>query len=134
MRRLALATLLSLAILPGYALAQPAPNAPPPDAPGMMGGPGMMQGPDGQGWRHDGRRPEDPAAFLMTFYAANTTHDGHLTLAQAKAGGLTPVADHFSDIDVKKKGYVTPYDIEAWRLDDMAKHLEERADALRALD
>ncbi|GLR66282.1 hypothetical protein GCM10010909_09620 [Acidocella aquatica] len=124
MRRIALAALLSLTVLPGLAIAQAAPNPPPP-GPGMMGGPG---------WRHDGRQPEDPAAFLMKFYAANTTHDGHLTLAQAKAADLGPIAGHFTEIDTKHLGYITPYDIEAWRLDNIATHLEQRASQLRAED
>ncbi len=123
MRRIALAALLGLTVLPGLAAAQPAPNPPP--GPGMMGGPGG---------RHDGHRPEDTAAFLMKFYAANTTHDGHLTLAQAKTADLGPIADHFTEIDTRHLGYITPYDIEAWRLDDMARHLEQRADQLRAED
>lgn len=148
MRRILLAS--CIALLPGLALAQSASPPPPggadsammgapdggPDAgpgpgpDGAPGGGGMMGGWGGKGGHHR----MDPGAFLMSFYAANTTHDGHLTLAQAKAGGLTPVADNFTAIDVKKRGYVTFYDIEAWRLDDMAKHLETRADALRAKD
>ena len=40
------------------------------------------------------------------FEAANTTHDGRLTLEQAQAG-LPNVARHFSAIDKDKKGYVT---------------------------
>ena len=124
MRRFVLLTAASLAVLPLLAMAQTTPNPPPGPGPGtdgsgMMGGPGvdgpgMMGGP---GWQHDGRHPEDPVAFLMKFYAANTTHDGHLTLAQAKAAGLKPVADNFTEIDIKKQGFVTPYDIEAWRLE-----------------
>ncbi|WP_199444662.1 hypothetical protein [Acidocella aminolytica] len=70
----------------------------------------------------------------MAFYAANTSHDGHLTLAQAKAANFKPVVEHFSEIDANKKGYVTFYDIQAWRLDEFAKHLEKRADELRAKD
>ena len=123
MRRPAFAALLGLAVLPGFAAAQPVLNPPP--GPGMMGGPG---------WRHEGHRPADPAAFLMKFYAANTTHDGHLTLAQAKAAGMGPIAEHFTEIDTKHHGYITPYDIEAWRLDAMARRLELRADQLRAQD
>jgi hypothetical protein len=135
MRRILLAS--CIAFLPGLALAQTAttPQTPPPPVgdemgpgPDMMGPPGMM---GGWGKGHHGFGPED---VLVKFYAANTTHDGHLTLAQAKAAGLDPVADHFSDIDVKKRGYVTFYDIEAWRLDDIAKHMEQRADELRAQD
>jgi hypothetical protein len=138
MRRFALVTLLSLAALPGLALAQSTPNAPPP-GPDMMGGPGMMDGgpgdgggPQAGGWHHHG--PEDLVDLLNKFYAANTSHDGHLTLAQAKTAGLQPVVDHFADIDTKHLGYVTFYDIEAWHLDDMAKHLEDLANHLRAQD
>ena len=135
MRRILLAS--CIALLPGLALAQSAAPAAPQSAqatPPDFGGPdGMIGGwgPGGGKWHHRGLGPDE---MLMKFYAANTTHDGHLTLAQAKAGGLTPIADHFSEIDVKKRGYVTFYDIEAWRLDDVAKHMEQRADELRAQD
>src|SRR5690349_7938425 len=40
------------------------------------------------------------------FEAANTTHDGHLTLEQARAG-LPHVARHFNKIDKGGKGYDT---------------------------
>lgn len=142
MRRILLAS--CIALLPGLALAQTAANPPPPgnDGSAMMGpdgGPGMMGGPDGmggwgKGWGKGGHHGMDPAAFLMGFYAANTTHDGHLTLAQAKAANYQPVADHFAEIDVNKRGYVTFYDIEAWHLDQIAQHLEARANQLRAKD
>jgi hypothetical protein len=145
MRRFWLASCVLIPLLPGLAMAQSDNTAPPPgagdDGSGMMG-PGPMGGPDGGpgmmgGWGKGGkygRHGMDPGAFLMAFYAANTTHDGHLTLAQAKAAGMQPVVDHFSDIDVKKRGYVTFYDIAAWRMDDMAQHLEQRANQLRAQD
>jgi hypothetical protein len=141
MRRLLLAS--CIALLPALALAQSDNAAPPPPAPGMGPDAGPMDGPmgdpgmGGPGWdghdkgHHHGMGPED---FLIKFYAANTSHDGHLTLAQAKAAGFTPIADHFTDIDVAKHGYITFYDIEAWRLDDMAKHLQDRATQLRAED
>ena len=135
MRRFWLASCVLVPLLPGLALAQSDDSAPPPAAgdagpmAGPMGGP-MDGGWGGKGWHHD----MDQGAFLMKFYAANTTHDGHLTLAQAQAAGLKPVADHFADIDVQKRGYVTFYDIAAWRLDDVAKRLEQKADALRAQD
>jgi hypothetical protein len=135
MHRFALAGCVGLALLPGIALAQTDNSAPPPppgdfDAgPGMMGGPGggMMGNHKGHGWG-------GPEEFLIKFYAANTTHDGHLTLAQAKAAAFAPIVDHFNDIDVSHRGYITFYDIEAWHLDDVAKHLEQQADALRARD
>ena len=143
MRRLLLAS--CIALLPGLALAQSAssPTPPPADGGAMMpppddgwpgpgpGGPGF--GGPGGFWGK-GHRDMDPGAFLMAFYAANTTHDGHLTLAQAEAAKLTPVVDHFTAIDVKKRGYVTFYDIEAWRLDQLAQRLEMKADQLRAKD
>ena len=47
------------------------------------------------------------------FASANTTHDGHLTLDQAKAGYPT-IAKHFDAIDKDKKGYVTEDDIRAY--------------------
>lgn len=47
------------------------------------------------------------------FAQANTSHDGHLTLAQAKGGYFT-VARHFNQIDTGHKGYVTLDDIRAW--------------------
>lgn len=47
------------------------------------------------------------------FEQANTTHDGHLTPAQAKAGYST-VSQHFTAIDTDKKDYVTEDDIRAW--------------------
>lgn len=47
------------------------------------------------------------------FDAANTTHDGHLTLEQAIRRYVT-VARHFKTIDIGQKGYVTTDDIRAW--------------------
>lgn len=47
------------------------------------------------------------------FAKANTTHDGKLTPAQAKAG-LRSVARRFATIDKDKKGYVTIEDIRAY--------------------
>ena len=54
-------------------------------------------------------------AFIARFEAANTTHDGRLTLAQAQAGHLPMIARNFSAIDKDSKGYVTLSDIQAWR-------------------
>ncbi|MDE1906271.1 MAG: hypothetical protein KGH75_07450 [Rhodospirillales bacterium] len=142
MRRIVFASLIALA--PGLAFAQMATNtanppAPPPAGmggmgPGPLGGPmgGSMMCPPGHGGK--GRHMMDPEQVMLKFYAANTSHDGHLTLAQAKAANLKPVVDHFSQIDTDKHGYVTFYDIQAWRMDDIAKHLEAQATALRAKD
>lgn len=87
---LAAAFMLSLA---GYAQAQtpltgttgPQTSAPPDISPGPARGRRSLQ---------------------ARFEAANTTHDGHLTLEQAQAG-LPAVARDFARIDTQSKGYVT---------------------------
>jgi hypothetical protein len=72
--------------------------------------------------------------LAQKFAAANTTHDGHLTLAQAQAAGLTPIATNFAAIDTANRGYVTFNQVKAWHLDQEAKQLEAQAAALRAQD
>ena len=72
--------------------------------------------------------------FHKKFDAANTTHDGHLTLAQAQEAGLKTIATNFAAIDTEHRGYVTFNDVIAWRLDTMAAHMEKRATELRAKD
>ena len=52
-------------------------------------------------------------SMQQRFTNANTTHDGHLTLDQAKAGYPT-IARHFDAIDKDKRGYVTEDDIRAY--------------------
>lgn len=47
------------------------------------------------------------------FEQANVTHDGHLTLDQAKSA-YKSVARHFAAMDLDKKGYVTEDDIHAY--------------------
>jgi Spy/CpxP family protein refolding chaperone len=135
MRLTTLLSIAALAVLPAAAYAQTAPNPPPPPGPGgHPPPPPMWQHGDWEGgWHHDGMGERGPA-MLMKFYAANTTHDGHLTLSQAKAADMKMIVEHFQQIDVAKHGYVTPYDIDAWHLDNMAKHLEKKADELRAKD
>ncbi len=49
------------------------------------------------------------------FDEANTTHDGHLTLEQARAGRMNAVVRDFADIDTARRGYVTMDDIKAHR-------------------
>ena len=53
-------------------------------------------------------------SLAQRFDAANTTHDGKLTLSQARAGHMNAVARDFSKIDTAKKGYVTMDDIHAY--------------------
>ncbi len=57
--------------------------------------------------------PHAHLTMAERFANANTTHDGHLTLEQAKAGDPT-VARHFDAIDKDKKGYVTQADIRGY--------------------
>lgn len=52
--------------------------------------------------------------FAQRFEAANTTHDGHLTLAQAQAAGMRGIVKHFSEIDTSNAGYVTLPEIRSW--------------------
>jgi Ca2+-binding EF-hand superfamily protein len=47
-----------------------------------------------------------PEQIAARFQAADTNHDGKLTLEEAKAG-MPRVAAVFSQIDVENKGYVT---------------------------
>jgi hypothetical protein len=55
------------------------------------------------------------------FEQANITHDGHLTLDQAKTG-YKSVARHFAVIDQDKKGYITEDDIRAYNKAQRALH------------
>jgi Ca2+-binding EF-hand superfamily protein len=54
----------------------------------------------------------DPQMIAERFQAADTNHDGKLTLEEAKAG-MPRVAAVFSQIDVENKGYVTLEQIQA---------------------
>ncbi len=54
--------------------------------------------------------------FRDRFEAANTTHDGRLTLDQAQAANMHGVAQHFTEMDADKKGYITLQDVRAWHL------------------
>jgi hypothetical protein len=63
------------------------------------------------------------------FAKANTTHDGHLTLAPAKTGYPTK-AQHFSEVDTAKKGYVTADRIRAWaKAEREQRHVGQQAAA-----
>ena len=52
------------------------------------------------------------ATMQQRFEQANVTHDGHLTLDQAKTG-YKSIVRHFDAIDQDKKGYITEDDIRA---------------------
>ena len=70
---------------------------------------------------HTHRTHAKHTTFQQRFDKANTSHDGHLTLDQAKAG-LPSVAKHFSAIDKDKKGYVTVEEIHAYNTQHRAHH------------
>jgi Ca2+-binding EF-hand superfamily protein len=55
----------------------------------------------------------DPQKITARFQAADTNHDGKLTLEEAKAG-MPRVAKVFSQIDAENKGYVTLEQIQAF--------------------
>ena len=65
------------------------------------------------------------------FQQANTTHDGRLTLDEAKSG-YKSVARHFQEIDTNSKGFVTENDVRAWRaLAKERRHADKQPDPLR---
>ena len=53
--------------------------------------------------------------FVDRFNAANTTHDGRLTLEQAQAARMPMLVRRFHKIDTQHKGYITLSDIRAYR-------------------
>ena len=61
-----------------------------------------------------GGPPGGGNALAQQFAAANVTHNGQLTQAQAAVGGLQIVANNFNSIDLDHKGYVTLPEIQAW--------------------
>lgn len=65
--------------------------------------------------------PHTHLTMAQRFANANTTHDGHLTPDQAKAGYPT-VARHFDAIDKDKRGYVTQDDIRGYYKTQRALH------------
>jgi opacity protein-like surface antigen len=71
--------------------------------------------------------PHSHLTMAQRFEQANVTHDGHLTLEQAKTG-YKSVARHFSAIDQDKKGYVTEDDIRAYYKTQRALHRQSSPD------
>lgn len=65
--------------------------------------------------------------MAQRFEQANVTHDGHLTLDQAKTG-YESVARHFAAIDQDKKGFVTVDDIRAYNKAQRALHHQPSAE------
>jgi hypothetical protein len=101
MRSILLGTAI-LAALAGPALAQP------------NGGFGGRPGPGGFGGR-TGMGPRGPGRMRQRFERANITHDGHLTLEQARDANMPVIMRHFNQIDAGHKGYITLDDLRAYR-------------------
>ena len=59
-------------------------------------------------------KPKRPT-FDERFDSANITHDGKLTLDQAKKGKMRGVVKYFADIDIGKKGFISKADVETFR-------------------
>jgi hypothetical protein len=64
--------------------------------------------------------------MTQRFERANVTHDGHLTLDQAKSS-YKSIARHFAVIDQDKKGYVTEDDIKSYYKAQRALHHQSAA-------
>lgn len=69
----------------------------------------------------DTKPPHTRLTMTQHFEQANTTHDGHLTLEQAKTG-YKILARHFAAIDQDKKGFITEDDIRAYYKAQRALH------------
>ncbi len=61
------------------------------------------------------------------FEAANTSHDGKLTLDQAKAGRLRAVSRDFDKIDRDKRGYVTLDQVKAFQSEQRTERRAARS-------
>ena len=112
---------------PGYDPSQqPMPDQGPAPGPGAgydagqpQGGPGYGAAPQDQGgqqggMQHQGGGQRARIPFKQRFETANVTHDGRLTLDQARQGRLGMVVHNFGQIDADHKGYVTVQDVHAW--------------------
>ena len=64
------------------------------------------------------------------FARANMAHDGHLTLAEARAG-YTTLSKHFAEIDATGKGFVTVDEVNAWHKQQRTQHQTAPANKLR---
>jgi hypothetical protein len=94
-------------LVAGAAAAQSAPDSAPPAAsanpPEQMAPPASQMTP-----------PPGKMRFRDRFEAANTTHDGKLTLEQAQAAHMVMMVKNFAAIDADKKGYITLQDVKTW--------------------
>jgi hypothetical protein len=118
MRLLPALLLLPLFAFQAHAQTAPAPQSPPAPAAAAAG---MLA---------HANAPHHRMSWQQRFAQANSTHDGHLTLAQANVGYRT-LARHFTEIDAGKKGYVTVEDIAAWHKLQRAMHHSNHGESLR---
>ncbi|HUB47703.1 MAG TPA: hypothetical protein VMB73_22220 [Acetobacteraceae bacterium] len=115
MRLLPLLLVLPLFLGQAHAQSAPAPSAPTVAAPAAAA---QTAPPAGQ---TKASLKQHRMTWQQRFATANTTHDGHLTPQQAKAGYLT-ISRHFNEIDADKKGYVTVADVANWHKQQSAMH------------
>ncbi len=100
--------LLAALLACGPALAQPAPDQPPPPPSGQPG-------------------PLPTNRHPHRFEEANITHDGKLTLDQAQANHWHPIVKNFGAIDRDHKGYITKQDLKEWRQERRAERAAAKA-------
>jgi hypothetical protein len=76
--------------------------------------------------------------FVDRFNAANTSHDGRLTLPQAQVANMPWVARNFAAIDTQQKGYITMQDVLTYRQQIRgrigAMHLHRRMFPIKHID
>ena len=60
-------------------------------------------------------------SWEQRFEQANVTHDGHLTMEQARTG-YPSLVRHFAAIDQDHKGYITEDDVRAYNKAQRALH------------
>ena len=106
-----LASALTLALLALPAMAQTAPSSPTTPAP-VAAAPTTAPKPTPKLVRP----PSNDR-----FDTANASHDGKLTLDQAKKGKMRGVVKYYSAIDTDKKGYITKADVDVFRKTDKGK-------------
>jgi len=79
---------------------------------------------------HHGHARHGYLSLDKRFQMANTTHDGHLTLAQARSADVMhTVAENFDAIDTGHKGFVTKDDIRAWHKARRLAHRHAKEEA-----
>ena len=92
----------------------------PAQAQGAVGEDGIMAGPQmprpGSSTTFEAPRWRFNFTGAQRFEAANTSHDGHLTQAQAEAAHMRGIGTHFAEIDSHHRGYVTFDEISEWRV------------------